>query len=158
MKKNVIINDDIILITPILSSYFFSKYSGSVRTLVATLPFNLKLPEPPSGSFASSNVDNLVILLSSPSYILMFWDEFPSSINESKLSLALTFPPPFDSVLTLVTSMLDISEKVLNAFSSYKLREGLKLVQKLSKSMEFHIRQTTGFNKKIKPKSFNQIW
>ena len=62
------------------------------------------------------------------------------------------------SKILLKKNEKNISEKVLNAFSSYKLREGLKLVQKLSKSMEFHIRQTTGFNKKIKPKSFNQIW
>ena len=41
--------------------------SGNVKISVDALPFNSKLPEPPSGSFASSNVVNLFILLSSES-------------------------------------------------------------------------------------------
>ncbi len=52
----------------------------------------------------------------------------------------------------------NLSEKILNFFSYNKLRDGLKLVQKLSKKMEAHIRQTKGFEKRIKPKSFEQIW
>jgi len=51
-----------------------------------------------------------------------------------------------------------LSEKVLNNFSINELRDGLKLVQILSKNMETHIRQTKGFNKNIKPRSFEQIW
>ena len=51
-----------------------------------------------------------------------------------------------------------LSEKILNNFSINELRDGLKLVQILSKNMETYIRQTKGFNKNIKPKSFEQIW
>ena len=51
-----------------------------------------------------------------------------------------------------------LSEKILNNFSINELRDGLKLVQILSKNMETHIRQTKGFNKNIKPRSFEQIW
>ena len=40
-----------------------------------------------------------------------------------------------------------LSEKVLNNFSINELRDGLKLVQILSKNMETYIRQTKGFTK-----------
>ena len=52
----------------------------------------------------------------------------------------------------------NLSEKILNCFSDNKLRGGLKLVQTLSKKMEIYIRQTKGFNKRIKARSFEQIW
>ena len=52
----------------------------------------------------------------------------------------------------------NLSEKILNNFSVNELRDGLKLVQLLSKHMDTYIRQTKGFNKNIKPKSFEQIW
>ena len=52
----------------------------------------------------------------------------------------------------------NLSEKILNNFSVNELRDGLKLVQILSKSMETHIRQTKSFNKNIKTRSFEQIW
>ena len=47
---------------------------------------------------------------------------------------------------------------MLNNFSITELRNGLKLVQTLSKNMEVKIRKSKGFTKNIKPKSFNQIW
>ena len=46
----------------------------------------------------------------------------------------------------------------LNNFSVHELRQGLKLVQNLSKSIEKRIRNTKRFSKNIRPKSFNQIW
>jgi len=52
----------------------------------------------------------------------------------------------------------NLSEKILNNFSVNELRDGLKLVQILSKHMDTYIKQTKGFNKNIKPKSFEQIW
>ena len=52
----------------------------------------------------------------------------------------------------------NLCEKILNNFSTTELRNGLKLVLTLSKSMETHIRQTKDFRKNIKPRSFDQIW
>ena len=52
----------------------------------------------------------------------------------------------------------NLCEKILNNFSTTELKNGLKLVQMLSKSMETNIRQTKGFNKNIKPRFFGQIW
>jgi hypothetical protein len=52
----------------------------------------------------------------------------------------------------------NLCEKILNNFSTTELKNGLKLVQMLSKSMETNIRQTKGFNKNIKPRFFDQIW
>ena len=52
----------------------------------------------------------------------------------------------------------DLSVKILNNFSTNELRDGLSLVQILSKNMEKHLRQTKGFNNNIKPRSFDQIW
>ena len=49
-------------------------------------------------------------------------------------------------------------EKILNHFSSNELRNSLKLVQTISKNMENHIRQTIGFKKNTRPRSFEQIW
>ena len=60
--------------------------------------------------------------------------------------------------ILLMKNEKNLSEKILNKFSVNELRGGLKLVQTLSKNMETHIRQTKGFNKNIKPKSFEQIW
>ena len=48
--------------------------------------------------------------------------------------------------------------KKLNNFSLYELRQGLKLVQNLLKNIEKRIRNSQGFSKSIRPKSFNQIW
>ena len=52
----------------------------------------------------------------------------------------------------------NLCKDVLNNFSTTELKNGLKLVQKLSKSMEADIRKSKGFIRNIKPKSFNQIW
>ena len=52
----------------------------------------------------------------------------------------------------------NLCKNILNNFSSTELKNSLKLVQRLSKSMEKKIRQSKGFVKNIKPKSFNQIW
>lgn len=52
----------------------------------------------------------------------------------------------------------NLCEKILNNFSTTELRNGLKVVLTLSKSMETHIRQTKDFRKNIKPRSFDQIW
>ena len=52
----------------------------------------------------------------------------------------------------------NLSEKILNNFSTTELKNGLKIVQTLSKNMETHIRQTKGFRKNIKPRSLVQIW
>ena len=52
----------------------------------------------------------------------------------------------------------NLCKNILNNFSSTELKNSLKLVQKLSKSMEKKIRQSKGFVKNIKPKSFIQIW
>ena len=60
--------------------------------------------------------------------------------------------------ILLMKNEKNLSEKILNKFSVNELRGGLKLVQVLSKNMETYIRQTKGFNKNIKPKSFEQIW
>ena len=51
-----------------------------------------------------------------------------------------------------------LCKRMLNNFSITELRNGLKLVQTLSKNMEVKIRKSKGFTKNIKPKSFNQIW
>ena len=51
-----------------------------------------------------------------------------------------------------------LSKNLLNNFSSFELKEGLKLVQNLSKNIEKRIRNSQGFSKSIRPKSFNQIW
>jgi hypothetical protein len=51
-----------------------------------------------------------------------------------------------------------LSKNLLNNFSSFELKEGLKLVQNLSKNIEKRIRNSQGFSKSIGPKSFNQIW
>ena len=51
-----------------------------------------------------------------------------------------------------------LSKNILNNFSSYELKNSLKLVQSLSKSMEINIKKSKGFVKNIKPKSFGQIW
>ena len=51
-----------------------------------------------------------------------------------------------------------LSKNILNNFSTYELKNSLKLVQSLSKSMEINIRKSKGFVKNIKPKSFGQIW
>ena len=60
--------------------------------------------------------------------------------------------------ILLIKNEKNLSEKILNKFSVNELRGGLKLVQVLSKNKETYIRQTKGFNKNIKPKSFEQIW
>ena len=52
----------------------------------------------------------------------------------------------------------NLCKNILNNFSSTELKNSLKLVQRLSESMEKKIRQSKGFVKNIKPKSFNQIW
>ena len=52
----------------------------------------------------------------------------------------------------------NLCKNVLNNFSTTELKNGLKLVQKLSKGMEADIRKSKGFIRNIKPKSFNQIW
>ena len=52
----------------------------------------------------------------------------------------------------------NVCKNILNNFSITELRNGLNLVQKLSKSMEVDIRKSKGFVKSVKPKSFNQIW
>jgi len=51
-----------------------------------------------------------------------------------------------------------LCEKILNNFSTTELKNGLKLVQTLSKSIDIQIRKSKGFTKNIKPKSFDQIW
>jgi len=62
------------------------------------------------------------------------------------------------SKIILSKNEKNLSKKILNSFSYNNLRNGLKLVQILSKKMETHIRQTKGFDKTIKPRSFEQIW
>ena len=49
-------------------------------------------------------------------------------------------------------------KNLLNNFSTFELKEGLKLVQNLSQNIEKRIRNSQGFSKSIRPKSFNQIW
>jgi hypothetical protein len=39
-----------------------------------------------------------------------------------------------------------------------QLKNGLELVQTLSKNMEKHIKQSKGFTENIKPISLGQIW
>ena len=51
-----------------------------------------------------------------------------------------------------------LCEKILNNFSTTELKNGLKLIQTLSKNIEIQIRKSKGFTKNIKPKSFDQIW
>ena len=51
-----------------------------------------------------------------------------------------------------------LCEKILNNFSTTELKNGLKLVQTLSKNIDIQIRKSKGFTKNIKPKSFDQIW
>ncbi len=51
-----------------------------------------------------------------------------------------------------------LCKRMLNNFSTTELRNGLKLVQTLSKNMEVKIRKSKGFTNNIKPKSFGQIW
>ena len=60
--------------------------------------------------------------------------------------------------ILLIKNEKNFCEKILNSFSVTELRNGLILIQTLSKRMEIHIRQTQGFEKNIKPRSFNQIW
>ena len=52
----------------------------------------------------------------------------------------------------------NLCKNILNNFSATELKNGLKLVQKLSKNMETEIRQSKGFARSTKPKYFNQIW
>ena len=52
----------------------------------------------------------------------------------------------------------NVCKNILNNFSITELRNGLNLVQRLSKSMEVDIRKSRSFVKSVKPKSFNQIW
>ena len=49
-------------------------------------------------------------------------------------------------------------EKILNSFSVTELRNGLKLVQTLSKNIDIYIRKSQVFEKNTRPKSFDQIW
>ena len=58
----------------------------------------------------------------------------------------------------IIKTNKNLSKNKLNNFSLHELRRGLKLVQNLSKSIEKRIRNIKGFSKKIRPKSFNQIW
>ena len=52
----------------------------------------------------------------------------------------------------------NLCKKILNNFSTNELKNGLKLIQTLSKNIEIQIRKSKGFTKNIKPKSFDQIW
>ena len=58
----------------------------------------------------------------------------------------------------IIKTNKNLTKNKLNNFSLHELRQGLKLVQNLSKSIEQRIRNTKGFSKNIRPKSFNQIW
>jgi len=60
--------------------------------------------------------------------------------------------------IKIIRTNKNLSKKKLNNFSLYELRQGLKLVQNLSKNIEKRIRNSQGFSKSIRPKSFNQIW
>ena len=52
----------------------------------------------------------------------------------------------------------NLCKKILNNFSTNELKNGLKLIQTLSKNIEIQIKKSKGFTKNIKPKSFDQIW
>jgi hypothetical protein len=52
----------------------------------------------------------------------------------------------------------NLCKRILNNFSTNELKNGLKLIQTLSKNIEIQIKKSKGFEKNIKPKSFNQIW
>jgi len=58
----------------------------------------------------------------------------------------------------IIKTKKNLTEKKLNNFSLHELRQGLKLVKNLSKNIEKRIRNSQGFSKSIRPKSFNQIW
>ena len=58
----------------------------------------------------------------------------------------------------IIKTNKNLTKNKLNNFSLHELRQGLKLVQNLSKSIEKRIRNTKRFSKNIRPKSFNQIW
>ena len=58
----------------------------------------------------------------------------------------------------LIKNKKNLCKNILNSFSSTELKNGLKLVQTLSKNIETSIRKTKGFTRNIKPKSFDQIW
>ncbi len=52
----------------------------------------------------------------------------------------------------------NLCEKILNNFSTSELKNGLNLVQTLSKNIDKQIRKSKEFTNNIKPKSFDQIW
>jgi hypothetical protein len=58
----------------------------------------------------------------------------------------------------LIKNKKNLCKNILNSFSSTELKNGLKLVQTLSKNIETIIRKSKGFTRNIKPKSFDQIW
>ena len=63
-----------------------------------------------------------------------------------------------NKISKIIKTNKNLPKNKLNSFSLHELKQGLKLVQNLSKNIEKRIKNNKGFSKSIRPKSFNQIW